>query len=209
MALTRKYLGALGIEPEKIDEIINAHVETVNGLKGKIDELETSVNGYKKEAEANKDVQKELDELKKKVEAEAKEREGKDYDKLLEDFENYKAEQEQKEKEGKMKEALTKLLSDMNMSKKGIEMVLKWQGVNSVELDEDGNLSNAKDLRKSIKDDWGEYITHEEKKGADVDKPPETTSGKYSGMSKNDIMAIKDRNERQKAISENMELFGQ
>ena len=33
MALTRKFLSALGIEEAKIDEIISAHVDTVNVLK--------------------------------------------------------------------------------------------------------------------------------------------------------------------------------
>ena len=33
MALTRKMLKAMGIEEEKIDEIIDAHTETVNALK--------------------------------------------------------------------------------------------------------------------------------------------------------------------------------
>jgi hypothetical protein len=33
MALTRKFLAAMGIEAEKVDEIIAAHTETVNALK--------------------------------------------------------------------------------------------------------------------------------------------------------------------------------
>ena len=39
MALTRKFLKAMGIEDEKAEEIISAHVETVNGLKGERDDL--------------------------------------------------------------------------------------------------------------------------------------------------------------------------
>ena len=37
MALTRSFLKALGIEEEKIGEIINAHSETVSGLKAEIE----------------------------------------------------------------------------------------------------------------------------------------------------------------------------
>ena len=33
MALTRKMLKAMGIEDDKIDQIIEAHTETVDGLK--------------------------------------------------------------------------------------------------------------------------------------------------------------------------------
>ena len=67
MALTRKYLSALGIEAEKIDEIISAHTETVDGLKDEIAK-------YKGDAEKLPAVQKELDELKKATD----EKDGKD-----------------------------------------------------------------------------------------------------------------------------------
>lgn len=36
MALTRKMLKAMGIEDEKIDQIIDAHTETVEGLKDQV-----------------------------------------------------------------------------------------------------------------------------------------------------------------------------
>ena len=39
MALTRKFLSALGIEEDKVDEIIKAHTETVDALKEQRDEL--------------------------------------------------------------------------------------------------------------------------------------------------------------------------
>ena len=37
MALTRKMLKAMGIEDEKIDQIIDEHAESVNALKTKLD----------------------------------------------------------------------------------------------------------------------------------------------------------------------------
>ena len=50
MALTRKFLKALGIEDEKVDEIISAHTETVDALKAERD-------GYKADAEKLPGVQ--------------------------------------------------------------------------------------------------------------------------------------------------------
>ena len=47
MSLTRNSLKALGIEGEKIDAIIDGHVDTVNGLNGKISELQTEIDKYK------------------------------------------------------------------------------------------------------------------------------------------------------------------
>ena len=45
--LTRNSLKALGIESEKIDAIIDGHIDTVNGLKGKTDELQAELDKYK------------------------------------------------------------------------------------------------------------------------------------------------------------------
>ena len=56
MALTRKYLRALGIEDDKIEEIISAHLETVNPLKDERD-------SYKDKAEKTDELQKQVDEL--------------------------------------------------------------------------------------------------------------------------------------------------
>ena len=63
LALTRKMLKAMGIEDEKIDQIIEEHAESVDALKAQRDELKEAAgkaDGYKKE----------LDALKTKVEGE-------------------------------------------------------------------------------------------------------------------------------------------
>ena len=46
MALTRKFLSALGIEADKIDEIINAHSETVDALKEERDNFKSNAEKY-------------------------------------------------------------------------------------------------------------------------------------------------------------------
>ena len=82
MALTRKQLAAMGIDAEKIDEIITSHTETVSGLKDKITQLEADLKTAQEEAAKLPDVQKELDDLKDQTAKDAKAREGKDYDAL-------------------------------------------------------------------------------------------------------------------------------
>lgn len=52
MALTRKLLRSMGIEDEKIDQIIDAHTETVNALKDERDGLKDAADRLKK-AEAD------------------------------------------------------------------------------------------------------------------------------------------------------------
>ena len=63
MALTRKMLKAMGIEDEKIDQIIDEHAESVNALKAQRDE-------FKEAADKADDYKKELDALKAKGEGE-------------------------------------------------------------------------------------------------------------------------------------------
>ena len=62
MALTRRYLKALGIDEDKIEEIISAHGETVTALK---DEIEKAKQG----AEDSAAIAKERDSYKQRVEA--------------------------------------------------------------------------------------------------------------------------------------------
>lgn len=211
MALSRRYLATLGIEADKIDEIISAHAESLEAVKAERDKYKGQVDELtekgKKDAEAVANAQKELSELQKQVEADAKNREGKDYDKLKEEFDNYKAEQEAKAVRSAKETALKELLSDMKMSDKGEKQVLKWMGVDGFELDDSGKIKDASALRKSIKEDWGDYIQTEGAKGAETSNPPGDGSG-GTGKTKADIMKIKNTKERQQAIADNPELFG-
>ena len=80
MALTRKLLRSMGIEDEKIDQIIDAHTETVNALKDERDEFKDATDRLEK-AEA------ELEELKAKPADGYKEK----FEKEHADFEAFKA----------------------------------------------------------------------------------------------------------------------
>lgn len=207
MSLTRKALSAMGLEAEKIDQIIEMHTETVSALKEQINDLKDENDKQKKEAEKLPAVQRELDELKERVAAEEKEREGKDYDKLKEEFDNYKTEQEAKATRAAKEKAFRELLSDMKVSDKGVKAILKWQGVDGINLDDEGKITDASALRKSIKEDWGDYIQTTQTQGAGTPTPPANNGG-GSGKTKADIMKIKDASERQQAILENPGLFG-
>lgn len=74
MALTRKMLKAMGIGEEQIEEIIEAHTETVDGLKA-----------YKTDAEKLPGLQRQLDEAL-KAPAQGETVLKSDYDKLQGDF---------------------------------------------------------------------------------------------------------------------------
>lgn len=211
MALSRRMLSAMGLEADKIEQIIEAHTETVSGLKQQIADLGDDLAKAKESGTADsdrlKEVQKELDTLKAQVAEDAKSREGKDYDALKKEFDDYKADIQAKAEKSAKEKAFRDLLSDMKVSDKGVSLILKYQGVNGIELDEDGKLKDAPALRKAVKEDWSDYISTVETKGADTKTPPGSDSG-AGKMTKADIMKIKDTSERQKAITENPELFG-
>ena len=212
MALSRRMLSAMGLEADKIEQIIEAHTETVTGLKQQITDLGEELSKAKETSTADsgrlKDVQKELDDLKAQVEADNKAREGKDYDALKQEYENYKAEVQEKAVRSAKEKAFRDLLSDMKVSDKGTSMILKYMGVSGIELDEEGKLKDAAALRKTVKDDWSDYIPKVETKGAETQNPPTDGKGGAGKMTIEDIMKITDRKERQKAIAENPAVFG-
>ena len=176
MALTRKFLSALDIDPEKIDEIISAHVDTVNALKVERDTAQQNAETYKADAEKLATVQKELDDLKNSQGTnlfETKYNEMKaEKDKLQEDFDKYKADIDAAEVKRSKESAYKELLKKANVSDKRIDKILKVTDLNNMELDKDGKLKDEENLTKSIKDEWGDFIVTEQQAGANIATPP-------------------------------------
>lgn len=196
MSLTRKMLKAMGIEEEKIDQIIEAHSETVDSLKADRDT-------YKEDAEKLKAVQKELDDLKAKGDDGWKER----HDKLKGDFDTYKKDVEAKETHSKKVEAYKTILKDAGLSEKGIEKAVKYAEWDKIELEADGKLKGASDHIKAVKEEWAEYVTTTTTTGAKTSTPPANNGG-GTGKTKEEIMAIKDPAARQAEIAKNPQAFG-
>lgn len=197
MALTRKMLKAMGIEDEKVEQIIEAHTETVTALKDERD-------AFKADAEKLPAVQKELDELKA---TDNKEDAYKvKYDALKEEFDSFKKEQSEKELRVKKEQAYKSLLQEAGVSEKRVDAVLKVSDIDSLEFNEDGSVKDADNLKKGIETEWADFIVRKETQGTHTSTPPQGSGKVYK--SKEEIMSIKDTRERQQAISENHELFG-
>ena len=196
MSLTRKMLKAMGIEEEKIDQIIEAHSETVDSLKADRD-------SYKEDAEKLKDVQKELDDLKAKGDDGWKEK----HDRLKEEFDQYKNDVQEKETKAAKEAAYRAVLKDANLSEKGIEKAIKYAEWDKIELGEDGKLKDANDHIKAVREEWAEYVTTTTTTGAKTSNPPANNGGK-TGKTKEEIMAIRDPAVRQAEIAKNPEAFG-
>lgn len=194
MALTRQFLSALGIEAEKVEEIVLAHAETVDALKKERD-------SYKEEAGKVKGLTEELEQLKSKGD-------NSDALKALKDeFKQYKADVEAEKVRAKQLEAYRGILHKAGISDKRIDSVLKVSSdkIGSIEFDGD-KVKDADALVKDAKKEWSDFVVTEQTVGAKVDNPP-AGNGK-TVMTKAEIMSIKDTSARQKAIAENLELFG-
>lgn len=181
MALTRKFLTALGIEPDKIDEIIDAHTETVDALKNER-------NRYKDDAEKLPDVQKELDNLKKKQPTEDYK---KKYDDLKTEYDGYKADVAAKETSAKKRAAYRKLLEKAGVSDKRIDSVIRVSDVDSIELDSDGNAKDSEAKVATIQTEWADFIVKDGTQGAETATPPDGNGGGDTGKSRAATVAAK------------------
>ena len=194
MALSRKFLAALGIEAEKIDEIINAHSETVEALKEERD-------SYKENAEKYGKAQNDLDVANKKIEELSKDDAYKiKYEALKEDFDEYKKNVETEKSNNNKAAAYKALLKEIGISDKRIEAVAKLAELDKIKLDKDGKIEGSEDLKKSLSEEWADFIIKDGKEGAGTSTPPGSDGGK--AKTKEEIMKIKDTSERQKAWGE-------
>lgn len=203
--LTRKMLSAMELDADKITQIINGHTETVTALQEEIDKARADVNKYKTESEKVPALQQKVAELEKQIETDAKERKGKDYDALKKEFDDYKAEQERKAVHAEKEAAYREILKDAGVPEKHFAKIIKYSDVDGVELDDNGKITTAKDILKSIRDEWSDHIEKTNTKGAETSTPPANAGRK---MTVEEIDKITDTAERQKAILENHELFG-
>lgn len=198
MGFSRKMLKAMNIEEEKIEQIIDAHSETVDALKADRD-------AYKEDAAKLAAVQKELDELKAKGDDGYKAK----YEAEKAAHDALKADIAAKETKKAKTDAYRELLKGANIDEKRIATILRAEAptIDKIELDADGKIKNAEQYTESIKSDWADFIVTQSAKGTNTATPP-ANGGTATTKTKEDILKIKDAGERQKAIAENPTLFG-
>ncbi len=127
------------------------------------------------------------------------------YDALKEDFETYKNDIAAKETKATRENAYRELLKEAGISEKRLASVLRVSDIDNLEM-EDGKFKDSEKLVEGIKEEWADFITTQEVHGAKTTNPPKNNGG--SAMTKEEIMKIKDTSERQKAIAENIGIFG-
>lgn len=200
MALTRKTLKAMGLTDEQVDSIIEAHSETVNGLK---DEVER----YKEEAEKVPTLQQKLEEAEQTVKDGEKDSWKVKYDAIKEEFETYKTVSANEKTKAARESTYREFLKSVGIAEKRIDAVMRVTDLGGVEFDENNKIKDVDKQTESVKAEWADFISD----GAPAGGARISTGaqlGKGGGAkSKQEILEIKDRTERRKAIAENMSLF--
>ena len=190
MALERKDLRAI-LEDETVD---------VSGKMKKIlDMLHTETDA----------LQNQLDDAKAATAKAEKERDAAANGKTIAEkaLTDYKAQQTQKDTHAAKETKFRELLKSAGVLDKYADRVVRLSGedIDKLELDDKGEVKDAKKHADSLKADWSDFVGTTTTTGAKVDTPPTNTGSK---MTKEQIINIKDASERQAAIAANPEAFG-
>lgn len=193
MALTRKLLKGMGLTDEQVDTIIEAHTDTVDGLKA-------DVTRYKADAEKLPGIQKQLDDLKAAGDGGYKEK----YEKEHSAFETYKSNVTAKESKAAKEKAVRAYFESKNITGANLDLAMRGCGEEMAALELDGEkIKDTKSLDALVD---GTYKGLVSKQTVRVD-----TGARFNGggkpMTKDEIMQITDRAERRAAIAANMDLF--
>lgn len=172
MALSRKFLKAMGIEDEKIDQIIEAHTETVSGLKDSLDKAEAAAKNLP-------GVQKELDAAKDELEAVKKDGWKDKHDALKKEFEDYKAGVTAKETKSAKEAAARAYYESKNIKGDALEIAMMASGaqIDALEL-ADGKIKSTEALDALVSGKLSGLVSTTTTTGANTATPPTGDSGK-------------------------------
>ena len=200
MAVTRKFLKGMGLTDEQVDTIIEAHAETVDGLKEKL---------AKAEADAAKlpDVQKELDGLKAGGDYKDK------YEKEHKAFEDYKSGITAKETRTAKEKAVRAYLESKSITGGNLDIAMRGLGaeIDAAELDGD-KIRDTKALDELIGGTFKGLVVTTTQTGTQTANPPANTGG--GKLTRAEIFKRDEKGhyimstaERQKALAENPDLM--
>ena len=168
MALTRKLLKGMGLTDEQVDTIIEAHTDTVDGLK-------EQVKTYKADAEKLPNVQKELDDLKAAGDGGFKEK----FEKEHSDFENFKKTIQEKETKAAKESAAKAFFESKGITGNSLEIAMRGSSAEIAALDLDGEkIKDSSALDALVNGTFKALVSTTTTKGANISNPPVTTSNK-------------------------------
>lgn len=186
LSLTRKFLEGMGIDDKQVESIIEAHSETVNGLKADRDK-------YKEQAGKVADLQKQLEEAK------AASVSGDDwkekFDAEHKAFEDFKGQVESEKADAEKAKAYRGMLTEVGIDPKRIDSIMRVTDLSEVEM-EDGKLKESDKLKESAKSEWSDFIIKTHTEGSNPANPPKQTKGGVEGADPEVVKRIQARHER-------------
>ena len=183
MALTRKMLTAMGIEAEKVDQIVEAHGETVDGLKNEAKEL-------REQASKVPQLESEIEELKAAQPTEDWEAK---YNELNTQFEAYKAQVSTEKAQAEKASLYRAILADAGIDQKRIDAIMKVTDLDEVSVQE-GAIVDADAVKEKVAEEWAAFIPQVTEHGAKVPTPP--TTGNAQGADPHVSERLRARHER-------------
>ena len=168
MSLTRKLLKGMGLTDEQLDTIIEAHTDTVDGLK-------EQVKTYKADAEKMTNVQKELDALKAAGDGGFKEK----FEKEHSDFENFKKTIQEKETKAAKESAAKAFFESKGITGNSLEIAMRGSSAEIAALDLDGEkIKDSSALDALVNGTFKALVSTTTTRGANIPNPPVTTPNK-------------------------------
>lgn len=169
MALTRKLLKGIGLTDEQIENIIEAHTDTVKAKDDQISALTKQVSDLEAAAKTAADEKAELQKA----------------------FDGYKAEVTGREQAAKVKAAYKQLLEAAHIDADYHDVILEATKLDGLKLDKDGGIEGADKLTEGIKARWGKFAVETGRKKADVPQPPKggDPAAAFEAMTLTDKMA--------------------
>jgi len=202
MALTRKFLKALGIEDEKIDQIIEEHTAVADRMNGEIEK-------YKTDAAKLPTLQKELESVRAELSAAKDDGWKEKHDKVKREFDEYKAGVTAKEAKAAKEAAVRAWYQQKGITGRSLEIAMRGSSdeIAALELDEKGSIKDAKALEALVTGDFADLVGRTRTEGARTETPHQ--NGGVT-MTKADIYKKDDHGryvlsaaERQKALMDN------
>ena len=177
----------MGLAEEQIESIIRAHSESVDALKG-----------FEADAHRLQEAERELEQARRECES-YRER----YEREREAGRRMREEAQAREIAAKKTALYRKMLSEAGVDERRHSAILRATDLSAVAL-EGEDLKDAKAVREQIVREWSDFIPTVRVSGTRVENPP---VGGGAGLTREQILTIRDPAKRQRAIAENIEQF--
>lgn len=182
----------MGIEEDKIEQIIESHTETVDGLKQKVAEAEEKAKGI---PDLEKKI-KELEDARPTKDWEA------EYNALNTRYEEYKQDVAKKDAEREKARLYRAMLRELGIDEKRLDAIMKVTDLSEIEV-EDGSIKELEKVTEAAREEWEAFVPTIQKKGAAVADPP--ASSPTNGADPEIVKRLKERQERLYGKSEEKE----